>query len=329
MEHIERHGGNAFKDYQLQEAALTLRQGVGRLIRSEVDFGAVMIGDRRLTHRPYGRTLLAALPPDAACALPGGGGGVSEPPRAPAQGRDAVLKILALDTATEVCSVALLVRDATVGAGTAASGPGHSAHILGMVQGVLSEAGIALQELDCIAFGRGPGGFTGLRLAASVTQGLAFGAGLPVVPVSDLLAVAQQALDLAPRPAACWCATMRACRRCTGAAPRAGPSGLAQAAGPEAGELARSGFSCRTELPGPVLGAGRGFALWPQLALPPGGTCISGSCRTVTPGTGDRPAGGAGMAGGPGTWPGSGPAGVSCVMMSRNRHVSDTKCPTS
>jgi ATP-dependent DNA helicase DinG len=63
VEHIQRQGGNPFKDYQLQEAALTLRQGVGRLIRSEVDFGVVMIADRRLRTRPYGRTLLAALPP--------------------------------------------------------------------------------------------------------------------------------------------------------------------------------------------------------------------------------------------------------------------------
>jgi ATP-dependent DNA helicase DinG len=63
VEHIQRQGGNPFKDYQLQEAALTLRQGVGRLIRSEVDYGVVMIGDRRLTTRPYGRALLAALPP--------------------------------------------------------------------------------------------------------------------------------------------------------------------------------------------------------------------------------------------------------------------------
>ena len=63
MEHIQRQGGNPFKDYQLQEAALTLRQGVGRLIRSEADFGVVMIADRRLRTRPYGRTLLAALPP--------------------------------------------------------------------------------------------------------------------------------------------------------------------------------------------------------------------------------------------------------------------------
>ena len=63
VEHIQRQGGNPFKDYQLHEAALTLRQGVGRLIRSEVDYGVVMIGDRRLTTRPYGRKLLAALPP--------------------------------------------------------------------------------------------------------------------------------------------------------------------------------------------------------------------------------------------------------------------------
>jgi ATP-dependent DNA helicase DinG len=63
VEHIQRQGGNPFKDYQLQEAALTLRQGVGRLIRSEADYGVVMIGDRRLRSRPYGRKLLAALPP--------------------------------------------------------------------------------------------------------------------------------------------------------------------------------------------------------------------------------------------------------------------------
>jgi ATP-dependent DNA helicase DinG len=63
VEYIQRQGGNAFKDYQLQEAALTLRQGVGRLIRSEADYGVVMIADRRLRTRPYGRALLAALPP--------------------------------------------------------------------------------------------------------------------------------------------------------------------------------------------------------------------------------------------------------------------------
>ena len=63
VEHLEMQGRNAFRDYQLPEAALALKQGVGRLIRSEDDFGAVVICDPRLTARSYGRVFLAALPP--------------------------------------------------------------------------------------------------------------------------------------------------------------------------------------------------------------------------------------------------------------------------
>ena len=63
IEHLQTSGGNAFRDYQLPEAALALKQGVGRLIRSEQDFGVVAICDPRLTSRSYGRVLLGALPP--------------------------------------------------------------------------------------------------------------------------------------------------------------------------------------------------------------------------------------------------------------------------
>jgi ATP-dependent DNA helicase DinG len=63
VEHLEAAGKSAFREYQLPEAALALKQGVGRLIRSEEDFGAVAICDPRLTARGYGKVFLAALPP--------------------------------------------------------------------------------------------------------------------------------------------------------------------------------------------------------------------------------------------------------------------------
>ena len=114
------------------------------------------------------------------------------------------MKILALDASTEVCSVALWtdgeVRERFE------TGSRHSERILPMVQEMLDESGQVLTQLDAIAFGRGPGSFTGLRICAGVVQGLAFGADLPVVPVSSLAALAQ-GVD-APRVLAAFDARM-------------------------------------------------------------------------------------------------------------------------
>ncbi|HCH55171.1 MAG TPA: tRNA (adenosine(37)-N6)-threonylcarbamoyltransferase complex dimerization subunit type 1 TsaB [Aeromonas sp.] len=110
------------------------------------------------------------------------------------------MKILAVDTATEACSAALLVGDKLFSRWEEAPRD-HTQKILPMVQAVLDEAGLSLAELDTIAFGRGPGSFTGVRIGISVAQGLAFGAGVPLIGISTLAAMAQGAhrLDGAER----------------------------------------------------------------------------------------------------------------------------------
>ena len=100
--------------------------------------------------------------------------------------------LLAFDTATERMSVALNHRGRIV-ARSGDGGAKASATLLPAIFEVLAEAGIALADVDAIAFGRGPGAFTGLRTACSVAQGLAFGAGKTVLPIDSLLAVAEDA----------------------------------------------------------------------------------------------------------------------------------------
>lgn len=99
------------------------------------------------------------------------------------------MRILALDTSTDACTVALFVDGGVKERFSLGANP--SERVLSMVHELLGEGGMSLAQLDAIAFGRGPGSFTGLRIAAGVTQGLAFGAGLPVVSVSSLAVLAQ------------------------------------------------------------------------------------------------------------------------------------------
>ena len=100
------------------------------------------------------------------------------------------LKILAIDTATEACSVSLNLGG-TVSKQIEIAPNGHSKLVLGMVQSLLQQARLGLKQLDVLAVNVGPGSFTGLRIGIGVTQGLAYGAGLKVIPVGSLEVLAQ------------------------------------------------------------------------------------------------------------------------------------------
>jgi tRNA threonylcarbamoyladenosine biosynthesis protein TsaB len=117
------------------------------------------------------------------------------------------MRVLAIDTATERCSVALLIQDAWIERSQDVQ-RGHADLVLPMVAEVLSEADIRLDQLDGIAYGRGPGGFTGVRIAVSTVQGLAFAAQLPTAGISNLAAVAQQVAAPGDRVLVCMDARM-------------------------------------------------------------------------------------------------------------------------
>jgi tRNA threonylcarbamoyladenosine biosynthesis protein TsaB len=104
------------------------------------------------------------------------------------------MTILALDTCTEMCSVAVLT-DETLFEQAQLTQRGHSDLVLGMLDQILVEADCKLADVDYLAFGRGPGSFTGVRVGVGVAQGIAFAQLLPVIPVSTLAAVAQRAID--------------------------------------------------------------------------------------------------------------------------------------
>lgn len=103
------------------------------------------------------------------------------------------MKLLAIETATEACSAALYL-DGEVREEYQFAPREHARLLLGMVDRLMAEAGLSPSRLDALAFGRGPGAFTGVRIATGVAQGIAYAADLPVVPVSTLATLAQGGL---------------------------------------------------------------------------------------------------------------------------------------
>jgi tRNA threonylcarbamoyladenosine biosynthesis protein TsaB len=179
------------------------------------------------------------------------------------------VRILGIDTATESCSAALLLEGRLLERAQRLE-RAHAQVILPMVDELLAEGDAPLNTLDAIAFGRGPGAFTGVRLAATVAQGLAFGADVGVVPVSDLQALAQRALDedrALTRVLVCTDARMRevywACFERSSDS-FAGPCGEERVSAPADVRLP-SVWGPAKQRAGRLAGVGSGFAAYPDL----------------------------------------------------------------
>ncbi|MFV2059541.1 MAG: tRNA (adenosine(37)-N6)-threonylcarbamoyltransferase complex dimerization subunit type 1 TsaB [Gammaproteobacteria bacterium] len=100
------------------------------------------------------------------------------------------MNILAFDTSTAACSVALLIDD-KIQNEHQVQARGHANLILGMIESLLAKAGVVLSDIDLVSFGQGPGSFTGLRIAAGVCQGIAYSQNIPVIALSSLRVLAQ------------------------------------------------------------------------------------------------------------------------------------------
>ena len=104
------------------------------------------------------------------------------------------MKLLALDTSSDACTVAVMRNDVTVSRHAEVARE-HTRTLMPMIRDAMGEAGLRFEDLDAVVLGNGPGSFIGMRIAASVSQGIAYAAGLRVVPVSSMAALALQVLE--------------------------------------------------------------------------------------------------------------------------------------
>lgn len=169
------------------------------------------------------------------------------------------MKLLAVETATEACSAALFI-DGVINERWQLAPKIHTKLILPMIDGLMAEAGLSPTQLDALAFGCGPGSFTGVRIATGVIQGIAFGADLPVVPVSTLAALAQEFFDHNPESLAFTAMDARMGELFWGVYRRNG-QGFAELLGKESVVSA-----LQVEFPNlPGVGLGSGWAVYQQL----------------------------------------------------------------
>jgi tRNA threonylcarbamoyladenosine biosynthesis protein TsaB len=174
------------------------------------------------------------------------------------------VRVLALDAATEACSVALL-SNGDVMVRSVDSGKSSAQQILRLVDEVLAEGQVSLLMLDGIAASIGPGAFTGVRISVAVAQGLAFGAGLRVAPVTTLEALALQVLQREPG-AALACLDARMGEVYWGCFTADAARGVIESSASKVGPPA----AVASGLKGRHIGIGRGFSAYPQLAQIPG-----------------------------------------------------------
>jgi tRNA threonylcarbamoyladenosine biosynthesis protein TsaB len=174
------------------------------------------------------------------------------------------MRVLALDAATEACSVALLSNGELM-VRIVDSGKSGAQQILTLAEEVMAEGQVSLSMLDGIAASIGPGAFTGVRISVAVAQGLAFGAGLQVAPVTTLEALALQALQGAPGPVLA-CLDARMGEVYWGCFTADAVRGVIESGALKVGPPA----SVAPQLKGRHIGIGRGFSAYPELARIPG-----------------------------------------------------------
>jgi tRNA threonylcarbamoyladenosine biosynthesis protein TsaB len=174
------------------------------------------------------------------------------------------VRVLALDAATEACSVALL-SNGDVLVRIVDAGKSSAQQILSLVEEVMAEGQVSLSRLDGIAASIGPGAFTGVRISVAVAQGLAFGAGLQVAPITTLEALALQVLQGAQGPAVA-CLDARMGEVYWGCFTADAARGVIASGAPQVGPPA----AVAARLKGRHIGIGRGFSAYPELAQIPG-----------------------------------------------------------